>query len=236
MNPELAPAKTNTYGSKSRWDELLVAHVAQVQFIHVTVWDISAMLKQRQHNTYLKGTGSVFSMASLVHQSPREPSTGRMWLPRPLPVSVQIFAHVETRYSPPVVGHQNNDLYRYWDEQADQAAGSIYNASVFNPSPTTGFGTGYTDDQGCVIDGPFANLKLNLTTNLTRTSDSCLKRVFNDTQFDSVSQKVVDSCMEIHDYWEMWACLGNTPHTGGHFGVGGTVSIDELSHPYSSGN
>lgn len=37
MNLELAPAKTGTYGSKSRWDELLVSHVAQVQFIHVTV-------------------------------------------------------------------------------------------------------------------------------------------------------------------------------------------------------
>lgn len=106
----------------------------------------------------------------------------------------------DTLHSPLVLRHRDNDIYRYWDDQADQAVGSIYNASVFSHSPTIGFGTGYIDDQGCVIDGPFVNLKLNLTTNLTRISDSCLKRVLNDTQFDSVSQKFVDSCMEIRDY------------------------------------
>lgn len=51
-----------------------------------------------------------------------------------------------------------------------------------------------------------------------------MTRIFNETFFDTVSQKVVDSCMDIDDYWKMWACLGNTPHTGGHLGVGGTVS------------
>ncbi|KAI9148944.1 Fumarate reductase 2 [Paramyrothecium foliicola] len=34
MNPDLAPSKTGLYGAKSRWDDLQVAHVAQVQFIH----------------------------------------------------------------------------------------------------------------------------------------------------------------------------------------------------------
>lgn len=115
-------------------------------------------------------------------------------------------------------------LYGYWDEQADQASGPLQNASVWSSSPTAGFGTGNTDENDCVIDGAFANITYNLTTNFTRTSNTCMTRIFNETFFDTVSQKVVDSCMDIDDYWKMWACLGNTPHTGGHLGVGGTVS------------
>ncbi|KAL0934610.1 amino acid transporter [Colletotrichum truncatum] len=34
MDPAQSPSKTNYAGSKTRWDELQVAHVAQVQFIH----------------------------------------------------------------------------------------------------------------------------------------------------------------------------------------------------------
>ncbi|RAH68073.1 tyrosinase family protein [Aspergillus aculeatinus CBS 121060] len=176
MNPVLAPAKTGTYGSKSRWDELLVAHVAQVQFIHV----VGAFFPW--HRWYTR-----------VHEN---------------------LLRDECGYTGP---------YPYWDEQEDQARAPLENASVWSTSPTAGFGTGNTDADGCVQDGPFAYLPLNLTTELTRTSDSCLKRVFNQTHFDSVSQTIVDSCMDIDDYWSMWACLGNTPHTGGHFGVGGTM-------------
>ncbi|PYH96444.1 Di-copper centre-containing protein, partial [Aspergillus ellipticus CBS 707.79] len=176
MDPERAPAKTGTYGSKSRWDELLVSHVAQVQFIHVT----GAFFPW--HRWYTR-----------VHEN---------------------LLRDECGYTGP---------YPYWDEQADQASAPLQNASVWSTSLTAGFGTGNTDENDCVVDGPFAYLPLNLTTELTRTNNSCMTRVFNQTQFDSVSQEIVDSCMDIDGYWTMWSCLGNTPHTGGHFGVGGTM-------------
>jgi tyrosinase len=37
MTPETAPSKTGLYGAKTRWEDLQVAHVAQVQFIHAVV-------------------------------------------------------------------------------------------------------------------------------------------------------------------------------------------------------
>lgn len=37
MDPKKAPSKTKYAGSRTRWEELQVTHVAQVQFIHGVV-------------------------------------------------------------------------------------------------------------------------------------------------------------------------------------------------------
>ncbi|KAE8152254.1 hypothetical protein BDV25DRAFT_128148 [Aspergillus avenaceus] len=65
---------------------------------------------------------------------------------------------------------------------------------------------------GCVVDGAFANLKMKLTTELTRTTDICLTRAFNQTQSGSVLQDIVDICIEINGYWQMWAVGGTIEH------------------------
>ena len=57
MNPETAPSKTGFAGAKSVWDDLQVAHVAQVQFIHTVVYHchhlfgkLSLILCRRVHS------------------------------------------------------------------------------------------------------------------------------------------------------------------------------------------
>lgn len=70
MNPETAPSKTGFAGAKSVWDDLQVAHVAQVQFIHTVVCHphhyINAPL------LILSGcvVGRIPSLASLVYDRP----------------------------------------------------------------------------------------------------------------------------------------------------------------------
>lgn len=66
MNPDTAPAKTGTYGSKSRWEELLVSHMAQVQYIHVTASPslIIINIVGPAHPWFI---GRIFPMASVVH-------------------------------------------------------------------------------------------------------------------------------------------------------------------------
>lgn len=216
MDPKLAPAQTGTYGSKSRWDELLVSHVAQVQYIHVTVGAFFDKLCGDHRADRL----SFFSFrAPSSHGIGGIPKSTRIFFE----TSVATLARTREIFQATYPHVSSNFLRRYWDEQADQASRPLQNATVWSTSSTSGFGTGNTDENDCVVDGAFANITYSLTTNLTQTADTCMKRVFNQTQFDSVSQTVVDSCMDIDDYWKMWACLGNTPHTGGHFGVGGTV-------------
>lgn len=39
MDPSQAPAKVGSWGATSRWEELVVAHIAQVRYIHTVVRD-----------------------------------------------------------------------------------------------------------------------------------------------------------------------------------------------------
>ncbi|KAH6696678.1 hypothetical protein DL95DRAFT_478368 [Leptodontidium sp. 2 PMI_412] len=182
MNPETAPSKTGFAGAKSVWDDLQVAHVAQVQFIHT----VGAFLPW--HRWYMT-----------VHEG----------LLR------------ECGFIGP---------YPYWDEQADQATGSLANSSMWSADPATGVGTATVDENLCVVDGAFTNLRLDLTIELTRTAEStCLQRNFKQQQFDQLSQDIVDSCYAINDYENFNTCLGSTPHVSGHYAVGGTMDDVSLS-------
>lgn len=109
----------------------------------------------------------------------------------------------------------------YWDEMADAEGGPLNQSAVFDP--TTGFGSGNTDDNGCITDGPFVNLTLHL--NQTSNSDNaCLKRALNQENFYQANSTYVNECMTHETYADAWNCWGTSPHLAGHFGVGGTVS------------
>ncbi|KXH49840.1 hypothetical protein CSIM01_03977 [Colletotrichum simmondsii] len=170
MDPSQAPAKVGSWGATSRWEELVVAHIAQVRYIHTV-----------------------------------EPH-------------IQNPAHI---YS------------SYWDQQTDQSLYPIQNASVWDTaSSVKAFGTGRTDAAtNCILDGAFADYRVRFNTQLERDETEgggvCLTRALNQTAFDTVSQaNVVEPCMALDkgdDYGEMLGCLGNTPHSGGHLGVGGIM-------------
>ncbi|KAH8672235.1 hypothetical protein BGZ61DRAFT_428065 [Ilyonectria robusta] len=182
MDPEKAPSKTGFAGAKSIWEDLQVAHVAQVQFIH----RVGAFLPW--HRWYMT-----------VHET---------------------LLRDECGFTGP---------YPYWDEQADEAAGPLGEASIFSPSATTGFGSNLTDANMCVVDGAFTDMKLTLKIDLSRAEPVCLQRNFKQVQFDLISQSSVDACMAIEDYDNFNNCLGGTPHVSGHYAIGGTMDDVSLS-------
>lgn len=100
--------------------------------------------------------------------------------------------------------------------------GSLSRSEIFDPS--TGFGgNGYGDD-GCVSDGPFANLTLQLNGDHT-TRSYCLSRNFDNSAFSGGGQSFVDSCHATGDFVSAWPCYEGYPHDAGHNGVGGVVRI-----------
>lgn len=109
----------------------------------------------------------------------------------------------------------------YWDEMEYAEGGPLNQSAVFDP--TTGFGSGNSDDNGCITDGPFVNLTLHL--NQTSNSDNaCLKRALDQENFYQANSTYVSECMAHETYADAWNCWGRSPHLAGHFGVGGTVS------------
>ncbi|KAJ0168435.1 Tyrosinase [Colletotrichum tanaceti] len=182
MDPAQAPSKTNYAGSKTRWDELQVAHIAQVQFIH----GVGAFLPW--HRWYMT-----------VHEN---------------------LLRQECGYTGPIP---------YWNEQEDQAAGPLTAASIWGTDPTASFGTGLTLEDGCVADGPFAGLTYNVNIQLERGAEQCLAYDFKEAQFDKVSQDIVDACYALTTYDDFNTCLGGTPHTSGHYAIGGTMDDVSLS-------
>ncbi|KAH7354493.1 hypothetical protein B0T11DRAFT_332315 [Plectosphaerella cucumerina] len=182
MDPKKAPSKTKYAGSRTRWEELQVTHVAQVQFIH----GVGAFLPW--HRWFMT-----------VHENLLRNECGYRG---PLP---------------------------YWDEQAEQAKVQLVDSGIWSADPLTGFGSAQVDENDCVIDGAFSGLELDLTIQLTRGEPTCLKRTLKQDQFDLVSQKVVDACMTLDTYATFSACLGGTPHTSGHYAVGGTMDDVSLS-------
>ncbi|KAK2011781.1 Di-copper centre-containing protein [Colletotrichum eremochloae] len=182
MDPAQAPSKTGYAGSRSRWDELQVAHIAQVQFIHA----VGAFLPW--HRWFMT-----------VHEN---------------------LLRQECGYTGPLP---------YWDEQADQAAGPIEAASIWGDDPSTSFGTGATDSNGCLADGPFTKLRYDVNIQLERGEEKCLVYDLKQTEFDLVSQKIVDACNTLDTYNDFNSCIGGSPHTSGHYAIGGTMDDVSLS-------
>ncbi|KZL66551.1 amino acid transporter [Colletotrichum tofieldiae] len=182
MDPTQAPSKTHYAGAKTRWDELQVAHIAQVQFIH----GVGAFLPW--HRWFMT-----------VHEN---------------------LLRQECGYSGPIP---------YWNEQEDQATGPLIAASIWGNDPTTSFGTGFTYNNGCVADGPFTNLRYDVNIQLERGTEKCLTYDLKQAQFELVSQDIVNACNALEGYNDFNNCLGGSPHTSGHYAIGGTMDDVSLS-------
>ncbi|KAK8034866.1 amino acid transporter [Apiospora rasikravindrae] len=119
----------------------------------------------------------------------------------------------------------------YWDEQADQAAAPLYASSIFNAE--MGFGSNKTDANGCIVDGPFANVTNTLLSNFTRGPPQCLTRALDQAQFNLVAQAKVGLCDASTTYEDFNACLGGDPHVAGHYAVGG-IMLDLALSPFDT--
>ncbi|KAK7706673.1 hypothetical protein SLS64_007504 [Diaporthe eres] len=110
----------------------------------------------------------------------------------------------------------------WWDETQD--AGDYINSPILDPD--TGFGGNGTGADQCVTDGPFANSTLTVGPNTTYTPEGyCLKRHVNETFSAGAAADIIATCDNLTDYADagIW-CIGASPHTAGHGGVGGGVS------------
>lgn len=94
---------------------------------------------------------------------------------------------------------------------------------MFDPEAEAFFGGNGTGPDSCVQDGPFANTTLHIQDDLSYT-DTCLRRDFDDKQFNGGAQSAVDACMAKQTFIDFWHCIERGPHSAGHGGVGGTVS------------
>lgn len=119
-------------------------------------------------------------------------------------------------------------LNRYWNEQEEQATGPLTAASIWGSDPAISFGTGATDDNGCLSDGPFTGLRYDINIQLERGEEKCLTYSLKQDQFDLVSQDNVNTCNAFEGYDDFNHCLSETPHIAGHFAVGGTVRITPI--------
>lgn len=109
----------------------------------------------------------------------------------------------------------------WWDETKD--AGNYTNSPVLDPD--TGFGGNGTGTDHCVTDGPFANSTLTVGPETAFTPEGfCLKRNVNETYSAGAAEVIVETCNNLTSYANaaIW-CIGASPHTAGHGGVGGGV-------------
>ncbi|KAH9904731.1 Di-copper centre-containing protein [Xylariomycetidae sp. FL2044] len=114
----------------------------------------------------------------------------------------------------------------YWDEPSD--VGDIAGSDLWDAE--LGFGGNGTGTDLCIADGPFANLTLHYTEDLSSTSTYCISRYLNDRSFSSAAQPNVDLCMSKTNYLDAWRCLEGLPHGAGHGGVMG-VMVNPLLSP-----
>ncbi|KAH8749491.1 amino acid transporter [Diaporthe sp. PMI_573] len=116
----------------------------------------------------------------------------------------------------------------YWEEALD--ADDMDNSVVFNPD--TGFGGNGSGDDKCVVDGPFSNLMLHITSQwgVMDYSSYCLARSFDYDVFLGANQTNIDTCLESDNYVEALSCYSNALHIAGHLGVGKTI-YDPVASP-----
>lgn len=88
------------------------------------------------------------------------------------------------------------------------------------------FGGDGSGQGGCLTDGPFANLELRLNSDDT-TRPYCLSRDLRQDRFVGASASYVNECYEMDHFDDAWPCYEGYPHTAGHNGIGGVVSVPE---------
>lgn len=116
----------------------------------------------------------------------------------------------------------------YWDELSDIEQinnGTLAFEELVVFDPDTGFGGNGLDGDGCVTDGPFANLTLHLNSSDLPDPNGgyCLSRKFNLTQFEGANSSNIDTCFAYDTFEDARQCYEANPHSAGHGGVGGVV-------------
>ncbi|KAF4820078.1 Tyrosinase ustQ [Colletotrichum siamense] len=109
----------------------------------------------------------------------------------------------------------------YWDELTDLETAPLNQSSIFDP--VYGFGGDGQGDDGCIADGPFANLTLHMKT-ASSNNTYCLQRKLNQDDLDTANSDNLVECFNKTSYDEAWQCYNGSPHGAGHGAVGGLMS------------
>lgn len=123
----------------------------------------------------------------------------------------------------------------YWDERSDieqinNGTLTIDQLVVFDNQ--TGFGGNGRSEDGCVTDGPFANLTLHLNSSglPDESGGYCLSRSFDLTSLERGDGSEVETCYAYDTFEDARQCYESDPHAAGHGGVGG-VMINVAASP-----
>lgn len=121
---------------------------------------------------------------------------------------------------------------RYWNHTRD--LGKLEESVLFDAE--TGFGGNGAGRTRCIEDGPFTDIKLHLKDDLSTRGEYCITRNTNPCFFDSGADPAkLDKCFAAKTWDEAWRCLESSgPHSAGHGGVGGLVSVKKRSCRVSS--
>jgi tyrosinase len=112
--------------------------------------------------------------------------------------------------------------YRWWDEGLDAASGNFFQSNMWDDA--TGFGGNGTEADHCVRSGPFANRTMHIGPD-EETTNYCFTRIWNNAFIEQAGAASVAECYANNDYDSFWPCAWGGPHSAGHGGTGGVVSI-----------
>ncbi|KAH8657816.1 hypothetical protein BX600DRAFT_514367 [Xylariales sp. PMI_506] len=115
----------------------------------------------------------------------------------------------------------------FWDELYDVENFPLNQSIILDP--VTGFGSGNTTADGCIVDGPFVNLTMHINQTSSQ-ANYCLSRDLNQRGFNSANSTYLNTCMNTTTYEEAWNCFKSSPHTAGHSAIGGTM-LDVVASP-----
>ena len=90
----------------------------------------------------------------------------------------------------------------YWDELSDYYTADVTKASVFDPD--TGFGGNGTGSDGCVADGPFANISFHMSNSYQRGDSFCLKRDLSESSLSNMNKTNIETCFGYENYTDAW--------------------------------
>ena len=103
----------------------------------------------------------------------------------------------------------------WWNEPLD--AGNFISSPLLDP--VTGFGGNGTGQPGnCVVDGPFADLIVNIGPGFTNRP-RCVNRRINDAFSPLTNQTYVDDALSKPDYASAWLAIYMGPHLFGHIAL-----------------
>lgn len=102
----------------------------------------------------------------------------------------------------------------WWDETKD--AGKFSAASIF--STTLGFGGNGQGSKNCVVDGPYANMTINIGPGF-QTNPRCVNRKITDALSSGCSSAQVDTATSGANFSTAWLGIYMGPHLYGHMAL-----------------